>query len=494
MRRLLALLLAIALLGGTIASAQRLTIASAGNPPTLDPHATFNGLTFGVTNQVYETLVRLNPAAEVVPGLATSWSYPDANTLRLTLREGVTFHDGSALDADAVVASLERFLDPAATRPGRFVLAAISSVTAVDATTVDVVTAAPFAPLLAHLAHPVTAIVPVAHSETLARQPIGSGPYQFVNWVDNSEVVLRAYPGYWGGEVAIDEVVIRIIPEISTQVVELQTGGVDIAFTLPADNYDALAGEAGLESRAFPGWGTNLVGFNSANPKLADIRVRQALAHAIDKELIAEELLRGQASPAVSAIAPTVRYHLAQDEAYPYDPERARALLAEAGVSGLSLTLDVYQNAPLETIAGALQFMFSEIGVNVEVRVQPFAAYAEQTVKDDTELYISGWGTVTLDADYTLFAFYHSSEIPVNNVSRFSDPEVDALLELGRANPDASVREGAYAQVQERAQAAATLIPLIYPLSNYVKSDRLQGEVVAFSWIDLNLRNATLTD
>lgn len=494
MRRLLLPLLATLLLGGAFASAQRLTIASSGNPPTLDPHATFNGLTFGVTNQIYETLVRLNPQAEVVPGLATAWAYPDPNTLRLTLRDGVTFHDGSPLDADAVVASLERFLDPDATRPGRFVLAAISEVAAVDATTVDIVTAAPFAPLLAHLAHPVTAIVPVAQGDALARTPVGSGPFQFVRWVDNSEVVLQAYPAYWGGEVDIDEVVIRIIPEISTQVVELQTGGVDIAFTLPADNYDGLVGEPGLESRAFPGWGTNVFGFNSANPKLADIRVRQALAHAIDKELIAEELLRGQASPAVSAIAPTVRYHLDQDEAYPYDPERAAALLAEAGVSGLSLTLDVYQNAPLETIAQALQFMFSEVGVSVEVRVQPYAAYAEQTVKDDTELYLSGWGTVTLDADYTLFAFYHSSEIPVNNVSRFSDPEVDALLERARAEPESAVRADAYAQVQERAQAAATLIPLVYPLSNYVKSDRLQGEVVAFSWIDLDLRNASLAD
>lgn len=494
MRRLLLPLLAIALLGGTTAFAQRLTIASSGNPPTLDPHATFNGLTFGVTNQIYETLVRLDTDTEVVPGLATAWSHPDPNTLRLTLREGVTFHDGTPLDAAAVVASLERFLDPDATRPGRFVLAAVSEVVAVDPTTVDIVTSAPFAPLLAHLAHPVTAIVPVNHADSLARSPVGSGPYQFVSWVDNSEVVLRAHPDYWGGEVAIDEVVIRIIPEISTQVVELQTGGVDIAFTLPADNYYALAGEAGLESREFPGWGTHVLGFNSANPKLADIRVRQALAHAVDKQLIAEELLRGQASPAVSAIAPTVRYHLEQDEAYPYDPERARALLAEAGVGGLSLTLDVYQNAPLETIAQALQFMFSEVGVNVEVRVQPYAAYAEQTVKDDTELYLSGWGTVTLDADYTLFAFYHSSEIPVNNVSRFSDPDVDALLERARAEPDSDLRADAYTQVQERAQAAATLIPLVYPLSNYVKNDRLQGEVVAFSWIDLDLRNAALLD
>jgi len=492
-RTALVILIALAALISS-AAAQRLTIASNGNPPTLDPHATFNGLTFGITNQVYETLVRLNSDSEVVPHLATAWEYPDANTLRLTLRDGVTFHDGSPLDAAAVVASLERFLDPEATRPGRFVLTAVSEARVVDDLTVDIVTSSPFAPLLAHLAHPVTAIVPTATAADLSRSPVGSGPFQFVSWSDNSEVVLEAYPDYWGGAPAIEEVVVRIIPEVSTQVVELRTGGVDLVFNLPADSLANLQDDDSLSSATFPGWGTHLFGFNSANPKLTDVRVRRALSHAIDKELIAEELLRGLASPAVSPIPPTVAYSVDLPEAYPYDPERARELLAEAGVSDLNLRLDVYQNADLEAIAQVLQFAFSEIGVDLEIRVQPYAAYAEDVVKDDLELFMSGWGTVTLDADYSLYAFFHSGEIPGNNTSRFSDENVDALLEEARANPDSQVRADNYRQVQEIALAADTLDALVYPLSSYVKNPRLQGEVVSFSWIDLNLRDATLSD
>ena len=306
-RTAILVLLALSALVST-AAAQRLTIASNGNPPTLDPHATFNGLTFGITNQVYETLVRLNSDSEVVPHLATAWEYPDENTLRLTLREGVTFHDGTPLNAEAVVASIERFLDPEATRPGRFVLTAVSEARVVDELTVDIVTSSPFAPLLAHLAHPVTAIVPAASDADLSRSPVGSGPFRFVSWTDNSEVVLEAYPDYWGGEPAIQEVVVRIIPEVSTQVVELRTGGVDLVFNLPADSLANLQDDDSLVSRTFPGWGTHLLGFNSANPKLEDVRVRQALSHAIDKDLIAEELLRGLAAPAVSPIPPTVAY------------------------------------------------------------------------------------------------------------------------------------------------------------------------------------------
>ena len=490
MRRTLLLLLALLTLAS--ASAQTLTTAIGSNPPTLDPQVTFNGFSFHVTNQVYETLVRVTPDGAIVPGLATAWSYPDPTTLRLTLREGVTFHDGTPFDADAVVASFERILDPATAAPGRFVLTSIDEVRAVDATTVELVTDPPFAPLLAHLAHPVAAIVPVALAADLARNPVGTGPYTFVRWVDGSEVVLQANAGYWGGAPAIDEVVVRIIPEVSTQVVELRSGGVDMIFNLPADNFLALAGDPALATGTLPGWGSAHLGFNVANPKLADLRVRQALAHAIDKALITEEFFRGLAAPGVAPIPGTVRYAADLEEPYPYDVDGAKALLAEAGAEGLSLRLDVFQNPDLESVAQVLQFAFAEIGVDLEIRVQDFSAYTQAVESDDLELYLTSWGTVTLDADYTLYAFFHSSQVPANNRSRWVDADIDALLQTGRDDPDDAARAAAYLEVQERAIAELPMVTLYYPLFTYAKRPSVQDEVLAFSWILLDLRNATL--
>jgi peptide/nickel transport system substrate-binding protein len=492
MKRVLFVLLVLAL--GAAASAQRLTTAIGSNPPTLDPQVTFNGFSFHVTNQLYETLVRVTPEGEIVPGLATDWSYPDPTTLRMTLREGVTFHDGTPLDAETVVASFERILDPATAAPGRFVLTSIDEVRAVDASTVELVADPPFAPLLAHLAHPVAAIVPVTHADTLGREPVGTGPFTFVRWVDGSEVVLAANPDYWGGAPAIGEVVVRIIPEVSTQIVELRAGGVDMIFNLPADSYLSLAGDAAIVTESRPGWGSAHLGLNVANPKLADLRVRQAIAHAIDKTLITEEFFRGLATPAVAPIPGTVLHAADLDEPYPYDPEASRALLADAGEVGLRLRLDLFQNPDLESVAQVLQFSLAEVGIDLEIRVQDFSAFTQAVEREDIELFLTTWGTVTLDADYTLYAFFHSDEVPANNRSRWVDPEIDALLETGRDTPDEAVRAEAYREVQARAVAELPMVTLYYPLFTYAKRPEVQGEVIAFSWILLDLRDATLAD
>jgi len=489
MRKFTLLLLSLAL--AFTASAKTLTIAVLDNAPTLDPHATFNGYSFGVTNQVYENLVRLTPEAEVIPGLAESWSYPDEYTLRLSLREGVSFHDGTLFNAEAAKASIDRFLADETAGPGRFVLTAITDAVVVDEYTLDLVTDPPFAPLLAHLAHPTAAIVPVGDYD-LARHPVGTGPFVFDSWTVGSEINLVANDDYWGGRPQIDQVRMRVIPEMSTQIVELRSGGVDMIFGLPADNYASVKGDENLVATDFYGWGTYVLGFNADNPKLADVRVRQALAHMVDKSLIADVLLDGQAAPGVSAIPPTVRFALDMEDPYPYNPERAKELLAEAGVESLKLRFDGSADPQVEAIAQVLQFEFSEIGVDLEIRMQPYAAYAEATARDDLELYFMTWGTVTLDADYALYAFYHSSQIPDNNYSRYRNDEVDAQLELARESSDPDVRAAAYAFVQEETLTDATQIAVVYPKSNYVKTNRLNGEILPFSWINLDLRNATL--
>ncbi len=480
-----------ALFAAPMAMAQRLTMAQVSNPVTLDPNRTFNGLSFSITNQVYENLVYFGADGEILPRLAESWEFTQPNVLELKIREGVTFHDGTPLNAAAVVASLEHFLDPAATNPGRFVLTRLSDVRATGDYTVELETETPFAPLLAHLAHPVAAIVQAGLGESLERHPVGTGPFRFVSWEQDAELVLDANPDYWGGEPAIKQFVMRIIPDVSTIMVELRSGGVDAYYGIPADSFEAIANTAGLEAQRFLGWGSNYVGFNLESPKLQDVRVRQAIAHVIDKELIGD-IVYGL--PAVAAIPPTVAY-AAEDlvEPYPYNPERARELLAEAGVSGLSLRIDVYTDPTLETIAQILQAELADIGIDLEIRTQPYAAYAEAVLQDDLELYTSGWGTVTLDADYALYGFLHPSERGGgSNNSNYVDDHVTELLEEGRNNPDTSVRTAVYHEVQEIILQDLPFVTVNYPLSTFAKTTALQGENVGFSVISLDLRDATL--
>src|SRR5690606_13819017 len=226
-----------------------------------------------------------------------------------------------------------------------------------------------------------------------ARRPVGSGPYVFESWTQGDSVVLTANEGYWGGTPAIDRVVYRIIPEVSTQVVELRSGGLDVLFNIPADSFRQLEGMASLETDSFLGWGSVHLGFNTTSPKLQDIRVRQAIAHAIDKQLIVDELLSGLAQVGVAPVPTTVRFAASDlEEPYPYDADRARELLAQAGAEGLTLTLDVYQNPDLEAVAQVLQAMLADVGVTVEVRVQEFAAYSETLQSDDVEMYLTSWG------------------------------------------------------------------------------------------------------
>src|SRR5690625_3957051 len=202
--------------------AATVVVANPGEPPTLDPNLTFQGYTFLITNQVAETLVYEDESG-FQPLLATDWEAVDERTWRLGLREGVTFHDGTPFNAEAVKYTIERILEPANQAQGRFVVSMIEEVRVIDEHTVELVTDSPFAPLLAHLTHPMTAIVSPTAAEKLredfARNPVGTGPFVFESWQAGDQVTLKRNDNYWGGAPDIGTVVIRSIPEASTQVV-----------------------------------------------------------------------------------------------------------------------------------------------------------------------------------------------------------------------------------------------------------------------------------
>ena len=481
-------------LGGSLAAGQTLVMAIGADPSALDPQVTAEEVAFFVTQQVYETLVQVAPDGQVVPGLALAWSYPNAATLRMDLRQGVTFHDGSVLDAAAVVASLERLLDLDPAAPGGRLLGPVREIRAVDADTIDIVSETPFAPLLTQLAHPSTAIVSVDRAETLGRVPVGTGPFAFERWAEGSEIVLHAYADHWGGAPGLERVVFRVIADADAQVFELRSGGVDLVFDVPAGAFARLAADPAIVAGAVDGWGAVHLVLNLAHPPLGDVRVRQAIAHAIDRQQIAYDVLGGLARPAASPVPRPVRFAVDLPEAHPFDPARAVALLAEAGHEDLRLRLDLVRDATLESVAQALRTSLAEVGIELDVRVLVPPAFARLAASADAEALLVRVDVPTLDADDALYALFHSSAIPESNWARYADAAVDGLLEQGREVPDDAVRTLVYGDVQAMVVRDLPLVTLVQPRYTYAKRPKVQGEVMGSAWFLLDLRAATLAD
>ncbi len=473
---------------------QTVTIALGGDPSTLDPHRSFNGFVFTVTNQIYETLVHRAPDGTLEPELAESWSAIDDTTWEFTLRDGVRFHDGTAFDAEAVRFSIDRLLNPETRAIGSFILTMVEEVSVIDERTIRIVTDRPFAPLPAHLSHPVTAIVsPAAAAGDLGVDPVGTGPFVFESRSSNTDLRLRANVEYWGGAPTIRNITFQVIPETGTQLVALQTGTVDLVSDVPPERFASIDDDPELSAERFLGWGSVYLGYNTLRGPLADERVRRAIALAIDRQGIIDNLREGMALPAVAMIPDTVFGSQTDAEAIPFDPDRARRLLEDAGVElPLTIALNTFERAETRQLATAIQAQLADVGIAVEAEITDYGAFAAATSASDHDLWLTTWGTVTLDADYTLYALLHSAQHDADNRSLYANDEVDRMLEEARAAGDAQERRELYARVHEAVVRDVPYLTLYYPLSSYAKNDRLVGEAYGFSPISLDLRDARI--
>lgn len=496
MRKLLYSLL-LAMFFSTVWAKGTLTVAVGGDAPTLDPNFTFSGLAFIATNQIYDTLLRREDEG-ITSRLATSWTRVNSTTWRFELRKGVKFHDGTPFNAQAVKFSVERLIDPASKAPGAYVLNVIKTIKVVDDNTIEFVTHKPFAPLLAHLTHPVGAIVsPAAVQKSgrdFGRNPVGTGAFKFVSWKTGDQLVLDANPDYWGGKLDIDQVVFRTIPEVGTQVVELKSGKVDLIYSYPPERQKDFDNDPKIDTYKRNGWGTVYLGFNTQNGITKNEKVRRALALAIDRDAMVNVLRGGFAVKATGFVPPAVSGYNKDLKSLGYNLDEAKKLLAEAGVaSGSKLNLTTYTGAETKQIAEAVQFSLQQLGLNVSVQISDFGAFSTAIQKPDhSELFIGSWGTVTLDADYALWALFSSKEIPANNWSFYKGSKVDALLLAGRQSANQPARLSYYKEAQDILLRELPVFPLYWPLYTYAKNNRLQGERFNFSAINFDFSKATL--
>jgi peptide/nickel transport system substrate-binding protein len=366
---------------------QTLTIAQGIDVPGFDPHGHSNAAMEAVLINLYDYLVFKTPDGEFEPALATSWEVAGEEAWRFTLREGVVFHDGSPFTGHDVKFSLERLAgDEGLAEHVNY--RQIREVEVVSDFEIVIHTNGPDPLLINRISRIGSAIMPRDYVESVGfdaftLSPVGTGPFRFVEWVRDQQIVMEAFDDHWRGRPAFDRLVHRTIPEDSTRVAELMTGGVDIITNIPEQDQDRIGMTTAARVELAPSNFIMMVVFNvREGTETADPLVRQAIDYAIDRDLLVEGLMGGLGVPTAARInpgisaAPLERYFGVNN----YDPERAVELLAEAGYGPGELTINVYGaqgrfalGGELTEIVGA---MLEAVGINTVVDVREFSAYS----------------------------------------------------------------------------------------------------------------------
>ncbi len=456
--------LALALSSLTPAIAQTppgvLIVGQVAEPQALDPHAVTAVNDFRILMNVYDGLVRYaSGTLEVEPALASAWDVSDDGTVyTFSLRDGITFHDGSPFNADAVVFTFERMLNEdhpfhdTGPFPLSFFFSSIQSVEAVDPLTVRFTLDGPYAPFLSNLAYPTGLIVsPTAvetHGADFGRNPSGTGPFRFAEWRSNEAVVIEANADYWDGAPALEAVVFRPITDANTRVAEMLSGGIDMMVEVPPV---ALSEFRSDDFRIVEQAGPHVwfLILNLREGPFTDQLVRQAANYAINKTALVEEVLEGTAAVAAGPTPPAFAWAYNEYlEPYPYDPDRARALLAEAGVENPAITFYVTEGGSgmLDPVAmgTAIQADLEAVGFDVTIETyewNTFLGRVNPGLEGEADMAQMAW--MTNDPDTLPYLALRTEAWPENggfNSGYYSNPTVDALLEEARTATDQDCR------------------------------------------------------
>jgi ABC-type transport system substrate-binding protein len=441
----------------------------------LDPRQINTQEAYIVCANVYDCLVLYDYGATTIrPGLAESWEISDDNLVyTFHLRQGVKFHDGEEFNAEAVVGWYNS-IDPdaqgsqydATAMPYTkdFITDWVDTVEAVDENTVKMTLPKPYAPLLANLAIPLAGIIsPKALSlglDELAVNPSGTGAFKLArpeDWVRDSQMVLEANPDYWGGAPKVAQFIFRVIPESSTRLQTLEAGEVDIVWPLSSEDVERARGNPDLVIVEDAGLNVNAIYFNVTKDPFTSKEVRQALNYAVNKEELSEGLYNGNMVPAGGVLPPVVWAYNPDLRSYPYDPEKAKSLLAEAGhdeSNPLSFTLMAYTvprgyNPAGDRLATAIQEYLSEVGVNVDIQTEEWTQYLQDARADKFVAHQSGWQGDNGDPDNFLYALLGGPSKGAGNTAFYENSEVDKLLVQATEVADQDERTKLYQQAEQ---------------------------------------------
>lgn len=480
-----------------VAVAAELTVMHSEPPLTMDPANHSAGYTMAVLYPMYETLTMFNDEMEVVPSLATDWeTSQDGTEWTYQIRKGVKFHDDSELNAEVVKANFDRLLNPdngLSTR-SRFA-GVIKSVEVIGDYTVKFNLDKPY-PAFHHLTsmHSGAIISPEAlakGSDFLARNVVGTGPYQFTEWVSGERVVMDKNEDYWqeNGK-SVEKMIFKWSSEKSVRVMALQSGEVDVIFPVPPAYAGVIEKSPNLRLDEEASDKTLWLALNTLHEPLANKKVRQALNYATNRKAMINSLLFNHGTVANSPMGPVSFGYDPETPAYKYNLEKARKLLKEAGYEN-GFTLPIAVQEAEANIAEALQGMWSDVGVEVEVNRMEYGLWADEvfSAPENNKGYsvIASWAASLLDADGFLTPLFHTASFaPAGaNLGFYSNEKVDSLLDEAAKTVDSDQRLELYSKAQRIIQAEAAHVSLYYAnslagMNKKVKNVWMMSDMLVF--------------
>ena len=426
---------------------------------TMDPRLSKDTSAKRVSELVYDGLVRLSSNLELEPALATEWESPEPTTLIFTLREDVTFHDGEPFTAEDVKYTYDSLLDPDFQAPYASMYTPIESVEILSDYQVKFNLKEPSSPLLSYMD---IGIVPKHIGEkndnTLSNEAIGTGPYKMVNWDKNSEISFEANENYWNGEPKTKTITYFIIPDNSTRVAALESGDIDLVHSpLSPQDISRLKENDQIEVIETEGLGFTYLNFNQKHPILSDIKVRQAIAHLVNKEVISNDIYQGMDTPGKSPLIPASWAFDDSITGFQYDPDKALELFKEAGWEDsdgdkildkhgekLTISLSTHSEDPNRMQAVEyLQNEFTKYGVQTEVKTSEWPTFSAAMTEGDFDIALLGWLNL-VDPDKSFYNPFHTDG--GSNYGKYSNPTVDELIEKGRTSLNQDERTDVYQQ------------------------------------------------
>ena len=464
-----------------------ITIAARVGPNSLHPLKANDEGTARVGQLIYDSLMDTGTDLRAHPRLAERLDTPDALTFVAHLRRDVTFHDGRALTARDVVYTFSRFLDPDYVSPFKGAFTSMTSVRALDDYTVEFRLKAPFP------SFPVTNLVPVpiipdgADDESLARTPVGTGPYRLVRHAVDDKVELAAFEGYWNGAPRNAGVVLKVIPDDTMRGLELRKGTADLIVNdVPPDIVHQMEKSGDFTIVRSPGLDFSYLGFNMRDPVLMDKRVRHAIGYATNRDAIVKYLRRDLAHPATGLLPPQAWAFEPSIFTFTFDPDRARQLLDEAGyrdpdgpgpLPRLRLSLKISTNEEVRLQSTVIQQDLRRVGIDLDVRSYEFATVFADILKGNFQIMSLQWvGGAVIDPDI-LRRVFHSSQVPPVGFNRgyYRNPEVDRLIDLASAAAEESERKKYYGAAQRVVAEDAPYIPIWNRVNVAVAQKTLAG-------------------